>query len=168
MWSEIFAATTMNAFTFPSHQRPPLLCGHNYLTDRMALLEGGGGALLYTNLQLKQRVKVPTKNHDLGVVVGLRVCVLATISSSVFCFQRINCQNVQSVIPQRGVPGTSRNRNRCVIHIPIPCDLDFRSSDILSPFHKRHCGSAVEVQSGAHHPSRVLRGLHLAKRSWGI
>ncbi len=40
MWPQIFAAATMNAFTSPSRQRPLLQCGHNFLANRVALLEG--------------------------------------------------------------------------------------------------------------------------------
>ncbi len=30
---------SINAFTCPSHQRPPLYCGNNFLANRLALLE---------------------------------------------------------------------------------------------------------------------------------
>ncbi len=30
----------MNVFTSPSRQRPPVECGHNFLANRVALLEG--------------------------------------------------------------------------------------------------------------------------------
>ncbi len=37
MKPQIFAATTLNVFTSPSHQRPPLCCGHNFFAKRVAL-----------------------------------------------------------------------------------------------------------------------------------
>ncbi len=36
---QLFAAIIINVFTFPSPQRPPLQCGHNFLANRVALLE---------------------------------------------------------------------------------------------------------------------------------
>ncbi len=40
MWPQSFDAATMNAFSSPSRQRPPDLCGHNFLANWVALLEG--------------------------------------------------------------------------------------------------------------------------------
>ncbi len=37
MRPQIVAAPTINVFTSPSHQRPPLECGHNFLANRVAL-----------------------------------------------------------------------------------------------------------------------------------
>ena len=47
MWPQIFGAAIMNAFTSPSHRRPPLLCGHNFLANRVALLQRDYCILLY-------------------------------------------------------------------------------------------------------------------------